>query len=107
MRDAANAAVEFAASKDRAALGTDRIFQFAIVRALEIIGEAATHVPDTMRAAHPEIPWRNVSGMRNRVVHGYFDVDLDIVWDTVDVDLPPLITALDAWISSLTQPPTP
>ena len=106
MRDAASAAVEFAAGKDRAVLGSDRMFQFAIVRAVGIIGEAAAHVPDAMRAAHPEIPWGSIVGMRNRLVHGYFDVDLDTVWETVDVHLPPLIAALDAWISSLTPPPS-
>src|SRR5437763_11184013 len=108
MRDAATAALTFAAGKDRADLGTDLMFQFAIVRAVEIIGEAAAHLPNAMRAAHPEIPWGNIVGMRNRLVHGYFDVELDSVWETVDVHLPPLIAALDAWISSMTPPaPTP
>jgi uncharacterized protein with HEPN domain len=107
MRDAASSAVEFAAGKDRAVLGSDRMFQFAIVRAVEIIGEAAAHVPDAMRAAHPEIRWGDIVGMRNRLVHGYFDVDLDIVWETVDVHLPALIAALDAWIPTLTPPPAP
>ena len=107
MRDAASAAMAFATSKDRADLETDLMFQFAIVRALEIIGEAAARMPDAMRAAHPEIPWANIIGMRNRLVHGYFDVDLDVVWNTVDQHLPPLMVVLDALIASLSSPPTP
>ena len=107
MRDAATDALTFATGKDRAHLATDRMFQFAIVRAVEIIGEAAAHVSEASRTAHPEIPWGNIVGMRNRLVHGYFDVDLNIVWEVLDVHLPPLIANLDAWISSIAPPPAP
>src|ERR1039457_7577925 len=106
MRDAAATAVAFAAGKARSDLETDLMFQFATVRALEIIGEAAARLPDETRAAHPEIPWSNMIGMRNRLVHGYFDVDLDVVWNTVNRSLPPLIVTLNAWIASALQPPT-
>jgi uncharacterized protein with HEPN domain len=106
MRDAATAAVIFATGKERADLETDLMFQFATVRALEIMGEAAARLPDETRVAHPEIPWSNIIGMRNRLVHGYFDVDMDIVWNTVTRHLSPLIIILDAWIASeLQQPP--
>jgi uncharacterized protein with HEPN domain len=105
-RDAAATAVAFAAGKTRTDLETDLMFQFATVRALEIIGEAAARLPDETRAAHPEIPWSNMIGMRNRLVHGYFDVDLDIVWNTVDRNLSPLIGTLNNWIAAALQQQT-
>jgi uncharacterized protein with HEPN domain len=106
MRDAAAAAVMFAAGKSRADLETDLMLQFAIVRAVEIIGEAAARLTAATRAANPQVPWSNIIGMRNRLVHGYFDVDLDVVWSTVDAHLAPLIVTLDTMISSATSPPT-
>src|SRR5947209_17572407 len=95
MRDAAQAAVTFAAGKARADLESDVMLQFALVRALEIIGEASARLTEATRVAHAEIPWANIIGMRNRLAHGYFDVDLDIVWNTVTNHLPPLIEILD------------
>ena len=79
--------------------------QFAIVRALEIVGEAAARVTPPTRAAHPEIPWSAVVGMRNRPVHGYFDVDLAIVWRTATESLPVLIEALEKILTD-ESPPT-
>ena len=61
---------------------------FAVVRALEIIGEATKRLPLSLRKAYPEIPWKNIAGMRDRLVHGYDTVDLRIVWDVVRVDIP-------------------
>jgi uncharacterized protein with HEPN domain len=106
MREAASAALAFTAAKDRASLDADLQLQFALVRALEIIREAAARLTEETRAAHPEIPWVNIVGMRNRLVHGYFDVDLDIVWRTVSEYLPPLIDALDALIPPPSSPDT-
>lgn len=60
----------------------------SLVRLLEIIGEAANNVSEGFRSEHPDIPWRKVVGIRKRLIHGYFDLDLDIVWDTVRKDLP-------------------
>ena len=57
---------------------------------IQIIGEAARGVSDKVRAAHPEVPWRVITGMRNRVSHGYFNIDLDVAWNTVTRDLPKL-----------------
>lgn len=62
----------------------------AVVRNLEIIGEAASRIPEDYKAFHPEIPWRRVVGLRNRVIHEYFGVDLEIVWTVATQDLPPL-----------------
>jgi len=67
-----------------------RLHQNAVLKAVEIIGEAAARVSNETRAAHPEIPWSEVIGMRHRLVHGYFEVDLMKVWDTVHRDLPAL-----------------
>jgi uncharacterized protein with HEPN domain len=107
MRDAATAAVNFAAGKGRVDLDNDLMLQFAIVRAIEIIGEAAARLADATRDAHPEIPWSNMIGMRNRLAHGYFDVDLDIVWRTVERHLGPLAAALDTLIAASTEPSNP
>lgn len=68
----------------------DRRSHLAVVRALEIIGEAARQVPDAIRRRYPEVPWADVIGMRHKVIHGYFGVDLRVVWETVHEDLPSL-----------------
>ena len=101
MRDAASAALSFAAGKIREDLQSNLMFRFALIRAIEIIGEAATQITNESRTAHPEIPWSDIVGMRNRLIHGYFDVDLDILWRTVTDFLPPLLAALNQLI-----PPT-
>jgi uncharacterized protein with HEPN domain len=61
---------------------------FAVVRALEIIGEAAKRLPLSLREEYPDVPWKNMAGMRDRIIHGYDTVDLQIVWDVVKVDIP-------------------
>ena len=61
---------------------------FAVVRALEIIGEAAKRLPDDLRTKYPDVPWRGRAGMRDRIIHGYDNVDLQIVWDVVQRDIP-------------------
>jgi len=63
---------------------------YAVIRALEIIGEAAKNIPAQLRRRYPEIPWKDVAGMRDKLVHGYFGVNMKRVWDTVLTDLPPL-----------------
>jgi len=63
---------------------------FAVVRALEIIGEAVKNIPDDIRKDYPEIPWKDMAGMRNKVIHEYFGVKLKIVWKTVKEKIPPL-----------------
>jgi len=62
---------------------------------LEIIGEAAKNVSPETRQRHPKIPWKEIGGTRDRLIHGYFDVDWDILWPILTVDLPPLITELE------------
>jgi uncharacterized protein with HEPN domain len=71
------------------------ILNLALVRLLEIVGEAAARVPDDVRTRHSVIPWPQIVGLRNRLIHGYDTVDFDILWQIVIVDLPPLIGELD------------
>src|SRR5687768_421113 len=94
MLDAATEALEFAGDRIKEDLDSDRMFALALVKLIEIIGEAANRVSPEGRASLADIPWRDVVSMRNVLVHGYFDIDLDRVWDTVTDDLPPLIEAL-------------
>ena len=94
MLDHAREAVEMARGRSRADLDGDRMLELALVRLVEIIGEAAARVSREGQARHASIPWRQAVGMRNRLVHGYDAVDLRVLWDTVTDDLPPLIQAL-------------
>lgn len=95
MLDAARAAVRFAWERDRADLDTDELAAHGLVRLIEIVGEAAARVSRETQAEAPEIPWPLIVGMRNRLVHGYYDVDLDLVWATLTDDFPPLIAMLE------------
>lgn len=92
---AAREAVGFAEDASFEAFVADRRTQLSIVKSIEIVGEAASRVDDEIRQAHPAIPWQDIVGMRNRLVHGYFDIDLRLVWDTVGTDLPELIGQLE------------
>ncbi len=73
----------------------------ATVRNLELIGEAATHIPEAIRADHPQIPWRKVIATRNRLIHGYLGIDNDTLWSIVRDDIPALLEKLDALKSGL------
>ena len=95
MLDAARKALQFVDGKSRDSLNNDDMLVFALVRAIEIVGEAAAQISDAYRNTNPQIPWRVIVAMRNRVIHAYFDVDLDIVWDTATMNLPPLVVELE------------
>jgi len=99
MLDAAREAQEFARGRQRSDLNRDRMLTLSLVKCIEIIGEAAAKVSEETRAECPSLPWADVIGMRNRLIHGYFDIDLDRVWDTVKDDLPPLAASLSSVIS--------
>ena len=96
MLEAANAIIAFSADCDRDELTETNPVFFAVIKLIEIIGEAANGISDELRNDHPEIPWRDIVAARNRLIHGYFSIDRDIVWHTITTDIPPLITALDA-----------
>jgi uncharacterized protein with HEPN domain len=89
--EAAGEAVDFLGSKNEQELLKDRMAFQAIVRSIEIVGEAAAQISLKYRNEHPEIPWVQIIGMRNRLVHAYFDVDYRFVYSTVRYDLPILI----------------
>jgi uncharacterized protein with HEPN domain len=71
----------------------------AVMANLVVIGEAAAHVPEEVSAAHPEVPWSDMKAMRNHVVHVYFSIDPQVIWDTVKQDLPALVAPLKALLS--------
>ena len=93
--DAAVEAMASASRRHRGDLDNEPIWTLGLVKCLEIIGEAAAKVTLTTRKAHPEIPWAQIVIMRNRLVHVYFDIDLDQVWNAITEDLPPLVSALE------------
>ena len=95
MLDAAREAELFAQNKTRSDLDADRKLVLALVKDIEIIGEAAANVTDKCQENTPQIPWSNITGMRNRLVHAYFDINLDILWKTVIEDLPSLVDELE------------
>ena len=95
MLDAVKEVIEFTTGKTRDDLTENRMLMHAIVRLFEIIGEAAKGVSDEIRNEHPKLPWKQMIGMRDRLIHGYFDVDLDIIWTTIIEDLPKLKTQIE------------
>ncbi len=94
MLDHATEAMQMTCGRARADLDTQRQLNLSLVRLLEIVGEAATRVSEPTRRFHPEIAWQEIAGLRNRLVHGYDEVDFDILWDIIQLDLPPLIATL-------------
>ena len=92
--DAAKEAVGFAQGKSRSDLDFDRLLNLALVRLIEIVGEAAGGLSTELQGKHPQIPWLDIVGMRHRLIHGYDEIDFDIVWQVVTNDLPPLIEQL-------------
>ena len=95
MLDAAKETLSFADDCARADLDTDRKTTVSVVKGVEMVGEAASKVSKECRSDLPQIPWADIVAMRNRLVHVYFDINLDVVWDTITVDLPQLIAVLD------------
>jgi uncharacterized protein with HEPN domain len=94
MLEAAETAQRFTSRKSRPDLDTDPMLLFALVRAIEIIGEAASRVSAEQRTASPTVPWTAIVAMRNRLIHAYFDIDRDIVWRTVTEEIPALQSQL-------------
>lgn len=82
--------ISIRAGKGRQAFDADEDVQIVLVHLIQVIGEAASGLSDELISAHPEVPWRQIVAVRNRVVHGYFEVDLDILWDVATIDVPHL-----------------
>ncbi len=95
MLEASRETVASAQGRTRADLDHDRIYALGLVKCIEIIGEAAARVSPEAQSQHPQIPRPQIIGMRNRLVHAYFDLDLDQVWNAVTEDIPPLMAALE------------
>lgn len=101
---AARDARAFLQGLDRAAFLASRLHQNAVIRSLEVIGEAAGKVSSATQAAHPDIPWRDIIGMRHRLIHGYAEVRLDLIWMVTQERLGPLIAALVPLIPGEEEP---
>jgi len=95
MLNAARKAISFVQGRSRAELESDEMLALALDRLVEVLGEAANQISQATREQHPPIPWRQIAGTRDRLIHGYFDVDLDIVWQIITHDLPPLASTLE------------
>ncbi len=76
---------------------------YAVIRAIEVIGEAAKHIPDDFRNRYPDIPWRSMAGMRDKVIHGYFGVKLERVWEVVQKDIPALKPRFEAMLGEFSE----
>ena len=94
MLDAAQEAITFLQTLNGERLGNNRLVSQAIVRLIEVVGEAAVQISKEYKAAHPELLWAQIIGMRNRIINAYFDIDYELVENTVKVDFPELIDKL-------------
>ena len=102
MLDMARKAVSKTEGISRDVFNADENLRLALIHLVQIIGEAGGHVSRQFCDSHPEIPWEDIIGMRHKIVHDYFGIDEDIVWQVVTEDLPKLVTALEPIV-----PPTP
>lgn len=100
MLDHASEAIGLLVGKSRAELDDDRLLQLGLTRLVEILGEAATRVPREVQDRLPALPWREMVSVRNRLIHGYDMVDLDILWEIVTTDLPALVAELERALGS-------
>ena len=94
LADALNSAIRFARNRERDDLDSDEMLLFALVRAIEIAGEAASQVTAETPAQLPDLPWASIIGMRNRLMHAFFDINREILWTTVTDAAPPLAERL-------------
>ena len=99
MLDAAREAASSVRERQRSDLDGDRHLARSLVKLIEIVGEAAAQVSESGRAQLPDIPWAKIVGMRNRLVHAYWDINLDIVWKTACEEMPDLVTMLEPLVS--------
>lgn len=95
MLDAAHTAMRLACGRTRRDLAGDEMLRLSLMKSVEMIGESASRVSEATQRKNPSIPWSRIVGMRNRLVHVYFDIDLDVLWQTVTNDIPLLIAQLE------------
>jgi len=105
MLDAVNEIIDFSTNKSRRDLDNDRKLSLSLVHLLEIVGEAASRISKEMRDEYDKIPWQSMIDMRNRLIHGYFDIDLDIVWKTVTKEIPQLKENLEIILKEKEESP--
>ena len=98
MLTAARHARDFCEKLTREQFQESKLHHYAVMRALEVIGEAARKISGQFQEAHPEIPWKEMISMRNRLIHEYFHIDVGKVWDTLQNDIPPLIRLIEPLI---------
>jgi uncharacterized protein with HEPN domain len=101
MIEAAESAQRFIVGRHRGDLNTNEMLSFALIRAVEIIGEAASKISEETRRAVSSVPWTAIISMRNRLIHAYFDIDHDILWKTVNEEIPPLHSLLQGVLFNL------
>jgi uncharacterized protein with HEPN domain len=90
IQEAIRLAIEFTQDMDFESFGQDTKTIFVVTRAIQIVGEAVKKIPDNIRQKYPQVPWKDVAKMRDKVTHQYFSVKLDVVWDTIQQDFPVL-----------------
>ena len=95
MLDAATEALGFVTGKSREDLLADRQLALAVIKEIEIIGEAASRISEETKEQWPDIPWIAIVGMRNRLIHAYADIDLEVVWSAASTDLPRLVKMVE------------
>jgi uncharacterized protein with HEPN domain len=100
MRDAAAEICVFVRGKTRPDLDTDRLLVLALSMLIGIPGEAASRISPEVRAQHSAIPWTQIIGMRNRLIHGYFDINMDVLWETAAHRVPPFLAQVEAILES-------
>ena len=101
--DAIDAAEQFIAGLDFATFESDRKTIFAVTRAVEIIGEASKQIPAELKEQYPHMPWKDIAGMRDKMIHQYFGINLRVLWNTVNHDLTPLKVAIETMLNTLNQ----
>ena len=101
IRDAITETEEFTSGMSFETFTRDRKTINAVVRSLEVLGEAAKRIPDNLRAQSPDVPWKLMAGMRDKLIHEYFGVDLSMVWMVIKDELPPLLPAIERLLKEL------